>query len=276
MKKILIPTDFSESANNALKYGIQMAKKLDYRITLLNIYSIPMYDPNMPAEMMNTAYQNVSQISKSALKKNYETITLEDPEGSKLIESCISKMGSITDEISLFASEGKFDIIIIGTTGASGVSEMLIGSNASTLISKTETPVIVVPTESKFKGMLKVVMPVELDGSEIKIITEARKILPEDCAIYPVHFKEENKTLSGDEQKAFANIQSALSENENAKIINSDDISTGLDEILKKYDCNLVLLSTIKRNIFEKLFHKSIAKKLVCHTTVPMLTLHKK
>lgn len=275
INKILVPTDFSPNAVIAINFALSFAKNYNCKITLLNIYSVPVYDPNMPAEMINTSYARLSEISKEQLNKSMSSIKLNDPEAGNCIEKCISKMGTISDEISNTAEEEKYDMIIMGTTGASGIEETIIGSNASSVISRSSIPVLSIPGESKYKEIEKAVMPVELDGSEFNTINSVREMLPE-CAIYPVHFIKKNEKLSDEKQQIFEKLQSSLKENESAKIVISEDITTGLDEILRKYNCDLVITSTVKRSIFEKLFHKSITKKLVCHTHVPLLALHKK
>ena len=272
MKKILVPTDFSDNANNALEFAIALAKKNNASITLLNVYAIPMYDPNMPAEMLRTSYEDLGNISKEEIKNNLEIFNKKYPD---LQIDTLSRMGVLDLEIASTATEGKFDCIVMGTQGASGLEETLIGSNASSVVSKTEIPVFCIPSESKYNEIAKAVMPVELDGSEMQIINDARNLLP-DCAIHVVNFKTEEERLPDKQQKIFENISSACKENESAKIVISEDVSTGLDETLRKYNCDLVIVSTVKRNIFENLFHKSISKKLVCHTHVPLLAIHKK
>ncbi|MBK6537402.1 MAG: universal stress protein [Ignavibacteria bacterium] len=68
MKNILFPTDFSQNAENALNYAIEIARKVRGNLILFHAYSVQLIDPNMPAEIYLSAYQEEEKSAKESLE----------------------------------------------------------------------------------------------------------------------------------------------------------------------------------------------------------------
>ena len=136
MKIILVPTDFSSNANNALKYANDFAKAINNKIVLLHSYPplVGKYNiiPGVVAEDI--------AIQKKSSEKKLEKVS------SKFItvpSSYLVKAGDPIEEITDAAQKSKSQLIIMGTHGASGLKRILFGSNTSDVISKSNIP----PTE---------------------------------------------------------------------------------------------------------------------------------
>ena len=139
MKKILLPTDFSEIAGYALKYAANMAKKHDAEIIAL--YMIDREDAFLTRKEAMDLYQNIDyhqRINKSFdefLNKDY----LEGIKVSSEIRRQVDfkSISELTDELDI-------DLVIIGSHGAHGIGGMIIGSNAEKVIRTSNVPVLVV------------------------------------------------------------------------------------------------------------------------------------
>ena len=134
MKKILVPTDFSDQAENALKVAVQLAKKYDSEIHMLHMIELPMHQiiatsnfSELPEAVffMKVAHNNFEK----ALDKDY----LEDLDIFENIKFNIASSG-ILDA----CKEEDIDLIVMGSHGASGFKEMFIGSTAEKVVRTSE------------------------------------------------------------------------------------------------------------------------------------------
>ena len=155
MKKILVPTDFSEAAKNALNYAIELAKKSGSEIYLHHAYTMP--------QSGSAVMIDVSDVLKQDAEKNL----------AKEVERVSSKLENINlhtqssysvavSSIAEFCTKLSVDLIVMGTTGASGMKEVFVGSNTAALIKETRCPIIVVPVEHTNKTIKNIAVSTDL------------------------------------------------------------------------------------------------------------------
>ena len=136
IKKILVPLDGSKNSLRGLDEGIYLARQCQATIT--GLYVIPIYPRNLADAIMpfqihlsKEAKQFMEEAKKRSAQKgivfNYKVI-----------------FGSPTVEIEELSRKGKFDIIIIGSRGQSGLKEAFLGSVANAIVHKSKIPVLVV------------------------------------------------------------------------------------------------------------------------------------
>ncbi len=143
MKKLLVPTDFSQEAENALKVAAQLAKKHNCEIFLLHLLEIPMQQIdliNNASELPEAMFfmKLAQQKFESVLDKDYlQGITVHDTVEFGESFSNLSEIGK---------SKGA-DLIVMGSHGASGLKEMFVGSNAEKVVRHSDIPVLVIKNE---------------------------------------------------------------------------------------------------------------------------------
>lgn len=151
---ILVPTDFSEVASNALGHAVKVAQTYKNEITLVNIidegFFGGLFGSGNQTELVREAVEN-------RLNKLAEEI--ESTHGIKVHKRIDS--GRIYKVISKIANDENFDSIIMGSHGANGL-EQVIGSNASRTIQYAEVPVVVVKNNNVGEGYKTIVMPIDL------------------------------------------------------------------------------------------------------------------
>lgn len=136
-EKILVPLDGSEYSLHALEKAVQIAKKFDGKITLINVYSVSPFNVT-PSQV----FTHVLEIRKSG-----EAILAE---GEKIVKAegiqveTLLKEGHITEEILKKAREGNFDLIVIGAKGISRLKEILLGSVSYGVSTHSLCPVLIV------------------------------------------------------------------------------------------------------------------------------------
>ena len=143
MNKILVPTDFSEQAENALKVAAMLATKHDAEIYLLHMMEIPMQhvDPGI-------SHQDVPEalfFMKLAHKRFEDLIASDFLEGITVHETV--KADITFNEINDACEEFDIDLIVMGSHGATGIKEMFVGSNAEKVVRTSAVPVLVIKNE---------------------------------------------------------------------------------------------------------------------------------
>lgn len=274
MKTILFPTDFSDASNKALSVVKYIAQKTKATIHLLHSYNIPvtMYsqvETIIPQQILEdiriTAEQEVA-----ALKQEIEA------EGFKV--DATVEMSSVTEGIVSFTKEHSFDLIVMGTTGNGNIINKLIGSNASAVLMRVEIPVLLVPKDCSFDGFYSIVYLDELKEDDTSVL---HKLFAFSDAI-GVHnvnllnvntgffFEPINEHLMIQLNRAFGEERIKLD------TANGADVKEGIDNYLEEKQVDLIVMSTHKKTILERLFLKSDTKTMAMQSKLPLLVYHKK
>ena len=170
MQKILVPTDFSKEAENALKTAAIIAKKFDAEIYLLHMLDLPLnlIDPvqgnsqNVPEALyfMKLAHMHFSKIKES----DY----LKDLSVTEAVQFNHAFKG-----ITEFAKNNNCDLIIMGSHGSSGFQEMFAGSNTEKVVRQSEIPVLVIKEEAKDFKIEKFILATDTEIDNKKTLLKA-------------------------------------------------------------------------------------------------------
>ena len=136
IKKILVPLDGSKNSMRGLDEGIYLARQCHATIT--GLYVIPIYPRNLADAIMPFQIH----LTKEA-KKFMDGAKNRCARNGIVFKSKII-FGSPTVEIDEMSKAEKFDIIIIGSRGQSGLKEAFLGSVANSVVHKSKVPVLVV------------------------------------------------------------------------------------------------------------------------------------
>lgn len=144
VKKILFPTDFSEAANYALSYAVEMTKLLDAKLEIVHIIFdessiVAFYIPQMGLPI-NEYIDGVEGNSKAQFEKYLK----ENKELESIEYTYKILRGTPSSEIVKYAEEEHFDLIVLGTHGRTGLEHVLFGSNAELVVRKAPCPVLTV------------------------------------------------------------------------------------------------------------------------------------
>ncbi len=157
MKNILVPTDFSEQARFALDFAKELAIREGAQITLLHsldtsrVFS-PLYmDPSLTVHMLK-------DLETQAREKLRE---LQEKQGNKVHIEAVTKSCALIDAIEAVSEERHVDLIVMGTQGASGLKEFLVGSNTERVLRTANAPVFTIPAPFSVRDVKKIVVPVD-------------------------------------------------------------------------------------------------------------------
>ena len=169
-----------------------------------------------------------------------------------------------------------FDLIVMGTKGATGLQKVLVGSNAAAVIDNSSVPVITVPPDTVFKPVKKIIY-----ASDMTSITEEVKPIAMFASIFNAAIKVLH-VLPGDSSKKIDGkaLAADLIKITNYKKISfhvsrNNSIADEVDTFVADQKADLLAMFTHKLDFYEKLFGKSVTRQLAFHACVPLLTFNK-
>jgi nucleotide-binding universal stress UspA family protein len=269
ISKILVPVDFSESSINAITSAIEIAKRQNAEIELVNVIETGKI---FGVENMNFA--NVVSASRSLLESLTNSIVRYNP--IKCSYHVIE--GVVAEAVSSHAQQNTIDLIVMGTHGASGVRELFIGSNAYALIKKAPCPVLTIPNTGKWLKFNKILFPVRPILNAIDKYDFVSNIIKKNNAeLIILGFKNTTDTndLKTIEQH-IENLKTKLVEDEVTATINyytGDDFISAFWDFQKRLATDLIVITANIDNSFKNLFVGPFTQQIVNHAKVPVLSI---
>jgi nucleotide-binding universal stress UspA family protein len=266
MKRILFPTDFSDNATKAIQYGLSMYGDEPCKITLLNTFYIPYVGSDVT--MNDVTSENAEKLFKQLI----EQISKDFPNNTFDIETDF-RIGEISETASSIIERKKISLIVMGTQGANNFVEKVIGSRTSEVIRKVECPVLAVPEGCRFQNPDKIVFAVdnvkELSDVILKPLIEIVEKFKSEVLLLHVVGDVKKKPLNKEAiSMYFKNVDHSY------HTIYNENIPDGIEKFVKEQKANVLVLITHKLNLFKRIFHKSITKKMTFHSEIPLLALH--
>ncbi|MDP1728333.1 MAG: universal stress protein [Bacteroidota bacterium] len=276
MKTILVPTDFSKNADNALKFAIGLAKEEKDKILLLNAWEIGYPATEIPITGEIIAQQLLSAETNS--KKRLDSIILKLRESDVKCDR-ISVEGQVVDAVLNAIEKYRVNLVIMGTKGASGLKEIFIGSNTAKVIQKTNCPLIAVPKGAVFNSLKRITFATNYKTEDIKALKKVVKIAKLFKAdITLLHVADENYKKEESEilLKTFTDkVTKKLQFSQlTYKLIYGKNIEKKLDDYVKQKHADLFVMSTLHPNLFDRLFGGSLVKTMAYHTKMPLMVFH--
>jgi nucleotide-binding universal stress UspA family protein len=271
MKRILVPTDFSEYAENALKVAALIAKKNNCEIFLLHLLELP--------NQMNDAVTGGSSIPEVMLfiKKANETLQKikEQPYLNGISVNASVQFERAFSGILSFNKKNEIDLIVMGSHGTSGIEEVLIGSNTEKVVRLSEIPVLVIKKnirDFKFNNFVFASDFSKETKKPFKKMIEFAKIFDANLYLVTICTPNSFKTTKMSEEIMKKFITSFEIENYSTHIYNDVNIENGIINFTNSIDADLIGLCTHGRTGFAHFFNGSISEDLVNHTAKPVIT----
>ncbi len=163
METILVPTDFSAAADNAVNYAVELAKYFDARIVLVNAFPVPVINYEMPFPV-----EPISAFQKEAEERlEFLRNEIQIKSGNGLDIECVVSMGSPYSVIEETVKNIDPDLIVVGIIGEAGdLKEKIIGSTAVDIARKLEVPTFIIPETAKYHSIHKISFACDLERTE--------------------------------------------------------------------------------------------------------------
>ncbi|GGG29521.1 universal stress protein UspA [Dokdonia pacifica] len=278
MKHILIPTDFSENATNALHYAVQLMKNERCRFYLLNTYTpislytstIYEYHTSLNVDLGELYRKTSEEKLQQSIKEVTETFS-NKLHGFELISSC----NLLTEQVIECVNTYDIDFIVMGTQGASGFKEIFLGSQTMHIIKKTTVPVICVPNTYTYRPIKDIVFATDY---ELSIANQGLPLIKNIATSHGsrVIFLNAYYGVSLDEYQLDIKekLDSYFTGNAHQfHISDGMDVLEAVDDFQSKHNLDLLVMIHNKHNIFENLLFTPVINKIAHHTKTPFLVI---
>ncbi len=278
MKKILLPTDFSDNAWNAIFTALKL-----YANVVCKFYLLHAYEPNALNLLgrkgqlrLGVIYDSLSQYSEQELGKVFAYLK-ENHNNAKHSFETVSKSDTLQEAVQEMVSTKDIDLIVMGTQGASGAKEVFMGSNTVKVLKHSKKcPVLAVPSDSNFQSLKTLIFPSDFTRSytkfELLSLTELATLWKTDIQVLHVALE----FALNDQQKANQKILKERFAPLDITFYNIDfdaDVAHTLERYISQTDVDLLAMIRYQHTFWEKVIGEPVVKKMTFHTKVPLLIL---
>lgn len=275
MKKILFPTDFSEAATNAFIHALEFAQIVKGELILLHTFELPVYDNQFFPENYNVLFDSLQLSQFDMFKKEIPKLRSIAVE-RKLDHIKMSHRlmdGNLLYNIKKTVKEDEIKFVVMGTSGASGWEAFFLGTNAGSVISTINVPVLCIPLEAKFKKIETIGFTTRYRVKDEKALKDVLKIAKKTNAnVKCLYVKTNDSDVSEDTikhwEEEFAEEPVVFS------VIPSDDVKETIIDFVSFKNIDVLAMLTYKRNFFVELFKPSLTQKFSNTLDIPILAMH--
>jgi nucleotide-binding universal stress UspA family protein len=293
MTKILVPTDFSPSANKALNFAVQIAKQAKAQIILFHacpelFVTNTTIDPTLyPTNMMidATLYPDYNQTTVERAKEQLSLLkkSIEDTEGVS-VETQVYQ-GAVENTIVQASEDLDADLVVMGTLGDTGLKEKIFGSVTAGVIGKTNTPVLTVPLLSEWNPPRKILLAVNDFSQRTEVVNSVFDLAKMfNASVHIAFFTElysENEDVTPEQMENILLYEEKLQTRHPDTVVRAFHLKGHLfqdtiEDYLEKQNFDIVAMVTHKRGFLESVFHSSMTKRMSYYSNVPLLAIPEK
>lgn len=276
IKKIMVPVDFSETSNHALEHAGWIASTAHAELLLAHVlppnpYYFETADPQvLPEDLVES--------------RNFAEEKIRD-----IMRSCSEKFGvnpryrilhgKISDELTQLASDESIDIIMMGTHGAKGLEEILIGSNAQNLVAHAPCPVITFQKDERKPGFDNIVLPIERSRhSREKVDIAIRLAVTCHSNIHILGL------IDNDSKEEYDKLQIVLDQVEKAvnraqltytrHTAKGNNIANVAMRYADRIDADLIMILAEDESVMGRFDLGPFSRHIVNHSDIPVMSIH--
>jgi nucleotide-binding universal stress UspA family protein len=276
MRKVLIPTDFSENAFNAIKYAMELFKYDKSEFIIMHAYADEVYEHNikMSRALFEEYREKVAESSDRELQKVVCKM-LEISPNPKHEYNFLSVFGSLVEEANAIADKENIDVLVMGTKGETADRDITYGSNTLQVIKYVKCPVLAIPSNYREVQVSKILFPTNYmlpyPRRGLKLVsTLAKRFAAKINLLYVSNF--ENLSFRQQDNKSFIECHfqeiKAIYER-----ISGDDISEALNDFIEKNEIDMLVMVNTRYSYLENLLDTSAIQKIGLKIHIPFLVL---
>lgn len=276
MRKVLVPTDFSEGALDALKYACQIFKYEIGEIYILHAYADEIYEQEalMERSLFEKLKEETLQKSDSQLQKVLEDIKKYAP-NPKHSYKTISGFGSLPDEVNELVNSENMDIVVMGTKGKTNDRSITFGSNTLQIIKYVNCPVMAIPEGYGYELPKNILFPtnymVPYVRRELKLICDMTGSFR--STIYLLYI-DPIKNLPNRQLDNQEFLKNSLKK---AKLLIEStpekDKTVAITKFISSHAIDMLVMVNSRHSHLEYMLYQSTIDKLGLHVKIPFLVM---
>lgn len=277
-KRILIPTDFSRNAHNAMKYAMELYKREYCEFFILHSYYLSGFskDNLLIPEPTDDALAKVKVKSEKNIERLKVQMGFYD-QNEKHTFNFLNEFGSFFDVIKKVVEREDIELVVMGTQGETDNKTVILGSNALNVMEKIRNcPVLAIPSTVLFKDPNEIVFPTSFrthyKQKELATMVEISRLLNSPIRILHIQ-KDKALTKAQEENKQLLETILETASFTHHTLYNID-LREGVTSFVQSRESEMIAIVNKKHNFFGSIFSNPMAKELGKHTNVPLLAMH--
>lgn len=276
MRKIVIPTDFSDNAFNALKYAAELFKYEKSEFFILHAYADEVYSQEavITRELLEELKEKTLKRSDTKLREIFSKIRKVYPNPRHSFRS-ISAFGSLVDEVNDLINEENADICVMGTRGKTDDRSITFGSNTLQVLKYVQCPVLCIPAGTKYTQPHKLLFPtdymVPYQKRELKLLVEiARSYRSEIHVLYvskfpPESFRQKDNQLFLKEEFFQTDFFFHWKD--------EPERFEAITNFIEEQEIDMLVMVNSRHSYLESILYESTIDKISLHPKIPFLVL---
>lgn len=278
MKNILVPTDFSENAFNALKYCLELFQEQKCTIYLLHVNPIPTYSgPSTSLE------SSMATLQESLLKDSQDRLN-----------DLLARIGSLSmkyrhtfvtltaydffvDTIKREVRNRNIDLIVMGTKGASGLKKITVGSNTGDVITKVKCPLLAVPEGAVYNSPKEIAFPTDFQiRYDLKVLDDLLEMAAISKSVIRIlHISKKGEELDQEQLINKQFLQDYFKDIEHSfHSLTGTKLETAVQCFTESREIDMIAMVAKNLNFFQRILFRPAVEEISYHIKVPFLVLH--
>lgn len=271
MKTILVATDFSPAAKNAVNYAADMALAIGADLFILNIFQVPVVYSEAPIVMNldgmeKTVEKELNEIKDQMIRSRRQKLNIKTE----------VRIGNFYPELKNVCEEINPYVVVMGSQGTTAAERIFFGGHAVHAMKQLEWPLITVPPAATFSKMKQICLACDFDKIKDTIPVDEIKMLVRDFNAV-LHILNTGKEDKYDPEIVFqAGVLKEMLAPVNPEyhFISNDNVDQNIMEFAEKNHIDLLIVLPKRYGLLEKITHNSHTKQFVLHSHVPVMSLH--
>ncbi len=278
MKRVLVPTDFSNNAYSALFYATRLFQNEVCKFFILNTFEVntPVLTSRIDKKKGNQLYQHLSIESNDKLTETLHAIVRDTKDHDHTFET-ISVSKKLTETINKTIQSKNIDLVVMGTKGANGLKEVFMGSNTVKVIQRIKNcPILAIPDEFDFKAPKKIAFATDFkrlyNQEELQPIIDMASLF--EASIRIMHVNGEEKLDEVQEynlkklKEHFKTIDCSIH-----WVSKFDQKSEVIQTFIDDMSIDMLAMLRYRHSIIESITHEPVVKKIGFQAMIPFLVI---
>jgi nucleotide-binding universal stress UspA family protein len=267
MKTIIAGVDFTQSSYNAARYAALLARKLECKLVLFNMFDVPLIHSNSGLYFMS--YNSIRDTSVNKLKKFLARLSKEFP---KLDMNYFVTTGSFEEEVNTFVKKHHVQMVVLGLATKNRFSKFIYGSHSTDVAGKIDAPVIVVPEKYKEHKIKSLVVAVDNKEKLHKAALHKLEGLRKDAKLNlrMVHVRTEDELF---DHKNNNRVEMGAKKY-SVEVLSESSLERGLKKYALDHAVDLITVISHRHSALYNMFNETNTKQIAFSSKVPVMAIH--
>lgn len=274
MKKLIVATDFSAIADQTFFYAAQLAVHTQATLVLAHVMAPSPFLAHSPGDLIDETLHDMQAQVRDHLQMLTNRLSTDIRENITC-EQVVAE-GLVIDQLNRLVTETAADILVMGTHGASGLREVIMGTHAASMVGRCAVPLLLIPPGTTYQPLHHIVYGIDYRDIPEEELTVLRDWVGAFKAkLTLLHIDTEEGVIAEDQLFNLRNTIAAFDEmNEVAyDFVENADPVVALSDYVEEAAADLLVIKHRPQVGLGKWLHKSMARQLTAFTDCPMLII---